>query len=274
MRVEPIFSVILPTYDRAYVLWKAVQSVVAQTEPRWELIVVNDGSTDCTLRLLEEFHDSRIRALTVSNQGPSAARNRGVEIGRAPYVAYLDSDNTWHPNFLETMYEAIEEGSQDVLWYCGQNSTFWERTADGQWALISQSLNPRAQYSYQDVWRLNGPDTSSMAHRREVLGDVGGWDEQCRWIEDWDLFLRVFLRYEGRVKWVPRILVEYRQVFGAGADGICAQAREDKHEEVRGRQYLLQKWGRHPDFAAADRLGKQANDLELMRSKPLNRPGA
>ena len=264
--MEPLFSVILPTYNRAYVLWKAIESILAQTEPGWELIVVNDGSTDCTLRLLEEFHDPRIRVLSLSNLGPSAARNRGAEIARAPYIAYLDSDNTWHTNFLEVMREAIGKDGENVLWYCGQNSTFWERTEEGLWAVISQSPEPRAQYSYHDVWQLRGPDTSCIVHRREVLYEVGGWDERCRWIEDWDLFLRVFLQYQGRVKWVSHILVEYRQVFGAGADGICAQAREDKHDEVRGRQYLLQKWGAHPDFAAADRLGKQVDDLKLMRS--------
>ena len=57
--MNPLFSIILPTYNRAYVLWKAIQSIFAQTEPRWELIVVNDGSTDCTLRLLEELRDPR-----------------------------------------------------------------------------------------------------------------------------------------------------------------------------------------------------------------------
>ena len=272
--MEPLFSVILPTYNRAYVLWKAVQSVVAQTEIRWELIVVNDGSTDCTLRLLEEFHDARIRALTVTNRGPSAARNRGVELARAPYIAYLDSDNTWHANFLETMQRSIEENGENVFWYCGQNTTVWERTEEGRWAFVSQSATPRAQYSYEDVWRLRGPDTNCIVHRRQVLDEVGGWDEQCRWIEDWDFFLRVFLRYPDKVKWVPHILVEYRQVFGSGADGICAQARESRDEEIRGRQYLLQKWGRHPDFAAADRLDWRADDLEQVRAKPCNNPGS
>ncbi|HXG66489.1 MAG TPA: glycosyltransferase family A protein [Blastocatellia bacterium] len=265
--MKSIFSVILPTYNRAYVLWKAIQSVMAQTESRWELIVVNDGSTDCTLRLLEEFHDTRIRALTTSNQGPSAARNRGAEIAQAPYIAYLDSDNTWHPDFLEVMHEAIRQDDDSVLWYCGQNPTFWERTEDGNWTLISRGVEPRKQYTRQEVWRLQGPDTNCIVHRRSILDKVGGWDEKCRWIEDWDFFLRVFLQYPDKIRWVPHILTEYRQVFGTGADGLCAAARESKDEEIRGRQYLLKKWGHHPDFAAADRLSMKADDLLLMRAK-------
>jgi glycosyltransferase involved in cell wall biosynthesis len=267
--VDPLFSVIIPTYNRAYVLWKAIQSVIAQTVPLWEIIVVNDGSTDCTLRMLEEFHDPRIRAITVPNQGPSAARNRGLELARTPFIAYLDSDNTWHPDFLEVMGESIRQHDDAVLWYCGQNTTVWERTESGSWSLISRVATPRKQYTAQEVWRLQGADTSCIIHRRCILEKVGGWDEQCLWIEDWELFLRVFLEYAGNVRWVPHILVEYRQVFGTGADGICAQARESRDGEIRGRRYLLQKWGDHPDFAAHDRLSVRAEDLEPMRAKQM-----
>jgi len=265
--VKSLFSVIIPTYNRAYVLWKAIQSVIAQTESRWEIIVINDGSTDCTLRLLEEFHDSRIRTLTVAHQGASAARNRGLETALAPYIAYLDSDNTWHPDFLQIMHEAIRQKDHCVLWYCGQNYTVWERTDDGQWFLISREAEPGKQYASEEVWRLKGADTNCMVHRRSVLEEVGGWDEECRWGEDWDFFLRVFLQYPNGVRWIPHILVEYRQVFGTGADGICAEARENKDEEIRGRQYLLKKWSHHPDFSAADKLSRQADDLLLMRAK-------
>jgi glycosyltransferase involved in cell wall biosynthesis len=269
--VTPLFSVIIPTYNRAYVLWKAIQSVTMQKESRWEIIVVNDGSTDCTLRLLEELRDPRIRVITVPHQGAPAARNRGLEIAQAPFIAYLDSDNTWHADFLKIMREAIERDEEFVLWYCGQNYSVWERTEDGRWFLISQEAEPGKQYASEEIWRLKGADTNCMVHRRSILEKVGGWDELCRWGEDWDLFLRVFLHYPERVKWIPHILVEYRQVFGAGADGVCAEARENRDAEIRGREYLLKKWGRHPDFSAASSLSKQADDLLLMRAKVVNR---
>ncbi len=265
--MEPLFSVVIPTYNRAYVLWKAIASVTAQTEPRWEIVVVNDGSTDCTLRMLEEFRDARIRVVNIPHQGAPAARNRGVENSHAPFIAYLDSDNAWHTGFLETMREAIEHDDDCVLWYCGQNDVCWERTADGQWFLISESAEPRKQYSSEEVWRLNGADTSCMVHRREIFEEVGGWDEECFWGEDWDFFLRIFLRYPDGVKWIPRIMVEYRQVFGTGADGICGEARENLDAEIRGRRYLLHKWNHDPRFAADRSLNKQAEDLKLMRAQ-------
>ena len=263
----PLFSIILPTYNRAYVLWRAIQSVMDQTESNWELIIVNDGSTDCTLRLIEEFRDSRIHVLTTENHGPSYARNRGLEVATAPYVAYIDSDNTWHANYLEKMHQAILEHDDCVFWACGQHTVFWERTADGVWKKVFEKGEPRQPITKERLWQLKGVDTNCMVHRSEVAQAIGGWDEDCRWIEDWDFTLRIFLKYPGRLWTLPDNLVEYRQVHGSGADGLCAEAREDKHAEVERRRYLLKKWGHHPDFDAVDKLGMTADDLWLIRSE-------
>jgi glycosyltransferase involved in cell wall biosynthesis len=145
--MTPLFSIILPTYNCAYVPWRAIQSVLAQSEARWDLLVVDDGSTDDTSRLLEEFHDPRIRMVTTGRRGPSAARNLGCQLTAAPYIAYLDSDNTWHPDFLATMLEAIKSCPTEALWYCGQHTTFWRRTCDGEWTVEKTQDDLRAQYS-------------------------------------------------------------------------------------------------------------------------------
>ena len=263
--MDPTVSIILPTHDRAYVLWRAVESVVAQTESDWELIVVDDGSTDCTPRMLEEFRDRRIQSVRTDSNGPSAARNRGLEQVRGEFVAYLDSDNVWHEEYLETML-ANAARSDDVLWYCGANVTFWERDGNRDWHLVERRREARAQYALADAWQLKSPDTNCMFHRREVAGDIGGWDEECRWLEDWDFFLRVCRRYPAGVRWVPDILVDYRQVHGVGADGICSEAREDGETEVDGRRYLLEKWGSHPDFDAWDKLDVETDDLTKIRA--------
>lgn len=253
--MTPLFSVILPTYNRAYVLWRAVQSVLAQTEARWELVVVDDGSTDGTRRLLEEFRDPRIRAVTTQNRGSSAARNSGFELSRAPYLAYLDSDNAWRPTYLATMLEAIRRHPAAVLWYCGQHTTIWRRAENGGWAVEQEGDDPRAQYSLKDALQLMGPDTSCMVHVREVLAEVGGWDEECRWLEDWDFFTRCLIRHPAGVRWVSEVLVEYRQVHGAGADGACATTIRDPERNRAAWRYLIEKWRPHPGFAAtAERL--------------------
>jgi glycosyltransferase involved in cell wall biosynthesis len=259
-------SIILPTRDRAYILWRAIESVRAQTVDDWELIVVDDGSTDCTDRMLEEFRDDRIRSVKTSGVGPSAARNRGLVEASGDFVAYLDSDNTWHETYLETMLAAAQKDEAD-FWYCGAEFTMWERSASGEWALIERRSEPRRQYSLEDAWNLKAPDTNCMFHRAGVADAIGGWDEDCRWLEDWDFFLRVSRAFPDGIEWVPEILVNYRQVHGDGADGICAEAREDGDTEMAARGYLLKKWGDSPEFSAAETLKACENRLEVFRSK-------
>ena len=263
--MTPTFSIVLPTFNRAYVLWKAVQSVLDQNESCWELLVVDDGSDDCTERLLEEFRDSRVRVVRTERRGPSAARNCGLRLARAPYVAYIDSDNTWHPNFLSVMHEAIHSSPECVLWYYGQNTNMWDRTREGEWTHVGVWTDAREQYTLEDIWQWNGADTNCIVHERSVAEEIGGWDEGCRWMEDWDFLLRVFLRYPGMQKWVPRVLVEYRQVHGDGADGLCAEARRNRDAEAAGRRYLYEKWSAHPGFAAADKLNRTRDALPRTR---------
>lgn len=248
--MTPLFSIVLPTYNRAYVLWRAIQSVLAQSEFRWELIVVDDGSTDDTSRLLEEFRDSRIRSIKTVNNGPSAARNIGGHLAIAPYLAYLDSDNTWHPDFLATMLYSIESNRSGVLWYCGQNTNYWRRTNNGSWTLEKLAAEPRAQYSVAEVMQLKGADTNCIVHTRPLLAEIGGWDEQCRWLEDWDFLARAVLRYPNGVHWVAMILVEYRQIHGEGVDGICATTVQKPDNNRAGWQYIIDKWSFYSGFKA------------------------
>src|SRR5262245_1051561 len=98
MSVHPLISVVLPTYDRESYLREAVNSVVAQTYDDWEMVIVDDGSTDGTRAYLETLTDPRIRVVLREHCGnPALLRNLGVRISRAAYIAFLDSDDTWMP---------------------------------------------------------------------------------------------------------------------------------------------------------------------------------
>lgn len=256
--MDLLFSIILPTYNRAYVLWRAIQSVLAQTEEYWELLVVNDGSTDDTSRLLEEFHDRRIRTFVTAHHGASAARNFGVRQAISPHVAYLDSDNTWHSEYLATMLDAIKRHVDGMLWYCGQRTTIWERDVTSKWTLQQVRVDARAQFSTAEVLQLQSPDTNCIVHVRTLLQSIGGWDEACSFLEDWDLFARCMLRYPNQIYWVPKVLVEYRQVYGVEVDGLCAMADQDPIRKRAQWKYLISKWQRQPGFeATAQRLAER-----------------
>lgn len=108
MLTEPVVSVIVPTHDCVTYLPDALHSVFGQTFDQFELIVVDDGSTDTTAEVLRRCDDARLRTVTQARQGAAAARNRGVSMARAPFLAFLDADDLWHPDKLTTQCAALD----------------------------------------------------------------------------------------------------------------------------------------------------------------------
>lgn len=261
---RPVFSVIMPTYNRAYVVWKAIASVVAQTLRDWELIVVDDGGADQTARVLEEFSDPRIRYLRVPHGGPSRARNVGLTMARADLAAYLDSDNVWEPSFLERFAAVMRDSRGSTAWYCGKLTTIYDRSAPGEWRVVARREELARSLTTEEVWALRAPDVNTLVHRRDAGVEIGGWDERCTWLEDWDFFLRLWTRFGGRCTPLPEILVRYRQIHGKYADGICGEFRRDANREVEAREYLIRKWEHHGNFDPRV-LRRDAGQLKSVR---------
>lgn len=117
--MTPEISVIVPCYNQDFYLAKAIRSVQAQTYNKWELIIVDDGSTDETHSIAIKFHDPRIRYLYQQNQGLSAARNTGIRAANAQIIALLDSDDLWKTTFLERMLECLIRNPGAAAVYCG-----------------------------------------------------------------------------------------------------------------------------------------------------------
>lgn len=117
----PFFSIILPTYNRAHFLPKAIESVLKQTFEDWELIIVDDGSTDNTKEVVAKYNDSRIRYFFQENQERSAARNNGIDQAQGEYICFLDSDDYYLPEKLSNFKIAIEQSTNDpnTLFYDG-----------------------------------------------------------------------------------------------------------------------------------------------------------
>jgi len=179
----PTVSVVIPTYQRRELVKRAVASVLAQTYRDFELIVIDDGSTDGTGEALAPLGDS-IRYEWQPNRGLSAARNAGLRLARGSIVAFLDSDNRWLPDHLAVITRALDEHPDAVLavtvpWMSHQNEASAVRLMEPlPKLLIGNYVAP----------------VSGAALRRETLAAVGGFDESMRFIEDNDLWLRVAAR--------------------------------------------------------------------------------
>ncbi|MBO7612155.1 MAG: glycosyltransferase family 2 protein [Elusimicrobia bacterium] len=115
MNNTDLISVILPTYNRAHLIKRSVESILNQTYQNIELIIIDDGSTDNTKEVIESLNDKRIVYIYQKNQGCCAARNKGIEVARGNYIALQDSDDAWHPDKLEIQINALKENNADVV---------------------------------------------------------------------------------------------------------------------------------------------------------------
>lgn len=186
----PRVSVIIPTYNRRQYVQEAIDSVLAQTHMDYEIIVIDDGSTDGTGKVLEARYGDRIRYEWQENQGESVARNRGIELACGEFVAFLDSDDLWLPDKLTQQLTLVSAHDDIGMVYGGA----WlidgsgHRISDDPW----ESYPEATAVPLADLLRGNtvsGPTTVLI--RRSTLDRVGGFDPEIRYGEDWDLWIRV-----------------------------------------------------------------------------------
>ncbi len=198
---DPAVAVILPTYNRASVLGEAVASVQAQRFRNWELIIVDDGSTDDTESVVAPLlADRRIRYVRQARANGSIARNRGIAESGAPLIAYLDSDNLWYPDFLSRAVDCLATEPQvDFVYGALVTSDHGLRQRCILWVPFDRDL----------LLAGNFIDTNVMVHRRDLLARLGGWDTALERMVDWDIALRFTAEKPARPLAV--LAAQYRQ---------------------------------------------------------------
>ena len=182
-------SVVIPTYNRARLLGRAVRSVLRQGFADLEVLVVDDGSTDDTRDRVQALQsaDGRVRYLRQAlNAGPQAARNRGIHAARGEFVAFLDSDNEWLGGKLAEQMALFSGAAKDLgAVYCG----FRRISAGGE--TVSECVPRHRGNIYRAALREWIADTSTLVVRREFLQRVHGFDEAIRADQEWDLCIRL-----------------------------------------------------------------------------------
>ena len=226
----PVVSVIVPTRDRLGFLIECVGSVRHQALENWELIVVNDASTDGTATWLTELTDSRIRVLHLAERAErSAARNRGLAVARAEFVLFLDDDDKLRPDALGHLVTALRETPDSVVATFGGATMF-----DGR-GHRQRSTHPPVRIT-TDIWievlfgfMPGAPGRACI--RKQWLNRVGGWPDTRTFLEDSDLWLR--LARHGPVKFVPRTVLNAR----VHENQYRPQNAAEMHDELR-RSYV------------------------------------
>ena len=205
---EPSVAAVIPVYNGAAFVADAIESVLAQTHPVAECIVVDDGSTDATPEVVRRFGDA-VRLVRQPNAGVAAARNRGASASGARYVAFLDADDAWAPEKLERQLAAAASVGGPAMVVCDLE-TFDESGVLGRVAMRPGPDTLRDMVLFEGVETVSCSSTALL--ERSLFDALGGFDPQLSQSADWDFTARACLA--GPVVSVPEPLVRYR-VHGA-----------------------------------------------------------
>lgn len=228
---------IIPAYNAARYIGDTINSVLVQTLAPVRVIVVNDGSTDRTAEIVEEIISEykgsiRIELYNKPNGGQSTARNLGIEKSTAPFLAFLDADDLWHPKKLEQQMKLFDQGSVDLgLAYCGH------QVIDENGVPLPLSHNKAEMPNGRIFERMlmanliNASATAALV-RRECFTKLGTFDETLRGTEDWDMWLRISEHYS--IDRVLDPLVSIRHHSGS--------AQADVFGMLKGTLALYIKW--------------------------------
>ena len=236
----PLISAVIPTYQRAALLPRALESVRRQTRPADEVIVVDDGSTDHTAELVRRrFPEAR--CLCQPNRGVSAARNLGIEEAAGRWIALLDSDDAWRPEKLERQLAAIAAAPGNRVCH-----------TDEIWIRDGRRVNPGRRHAKAGGWifrhclPLCAISPSSALIHRSVFSEVGGFDETLPACEDYDLWLRISARY-------PLLLVDQPLVekYGGHSDQLSRTVPGLDRYRIRALVKILEQGRLGPEDHAA-----------------------
>jgi glycosyltransferase involved in cell wall biosynthesis len=230
-----IYSVIIPTYNRRDLLVEAINSVFQQHYPAIEIIVIDDGSTDGTAQMIADKFPS-VRYFYQPNQGPSAARNRGILESKGELIAFLDSDDIWLANKIDIELALLQEFPQAAL-LAGNARAYIENKVRAQDTFAQRNIIFDQQQPTFFDWSMSimqiGPVccTSSMLLKKSALIQLGEkpFDEELRFDEDWDLEFRLFSRFEALL--YPQIVCESRAFNDGTRLFYSAPGQKRSHEE-------------------------------------------
>lgn len=211
-------SIIIPTFNRLAFLKEAVSSIFEQTHQKFEVLVVDDGSTDGTKEFIQNL-DDRIAYLWQENLGPGAARNHGIREAQGKYVTFLDSDDLWLKDKLKVQIDFMESNPEALICY-----------TDEIWIRCGRRVNPKKKHRKHGGWIFEHclplciVSPSSVLMKAEFFHQVGVFDEGLPACEDYDLWLRASLKFP--FHFIPQPLIVKR---GGRPDQLSAQWGLDRY---------------------------------------------
>lgn len=242
MSKKATFTVVIPTYNRASYIDKAIQSVMDQTFPHWKLLIIDDASTDDTVEKLQPYLENpNIRLLTLpENKGISHVLNLALQEIDTPYFIQLDSDDWLSKNTLACFHKESKKDPQAALLY--GNIRMWKQRTDGKWNLFKsirhRSFKTKYHFLVYMTYMLH-----PRCYRTKAVLDVGGWETTDpyggRIMEDRRMVVKLMQKY--RIRWIDQFLYHRRKHKKQLTDSEQYKARNELRRDLVIQS--LQKWG-------------------------------
>ena len=224
------FDIIIPTFNRAHCLGRAIDSVLGQSFENFRVWIIDDGSTDQTEEIVSGYEDERVNYLRTENRGVSAARNFGIGHSSAPWISFLDSDDEWLPDKLEKQIQLMEK--QPAL-----------KVVHGEeiWIRKGKRVNPKNKHKkfggmiFEKCIPLCVISPSAVTIHRDVFADIGKFREDFTVCEDYDLWLRICAKYPVGFVETPII-----KKYGGHSDQLSSKYHSMDVYRVRGLFSILE----------------------------------
>lgn len=201
------FSIIIPLYNKENFIANTIQSVFDQTFQNFEIIVVNDGSTDKSEEKLLQFKDSRIHYFSKKNEGASAARNYGIEKASAHFITFLDADDYWYPTFLETMFTNISKLPDQKVFSAAIEFETSKKVISAQYSISKTNDEFEIVNYFKASLKETVLCTSCAVFHQSVFAEIGNFDTKIKSGQDTDLWIRIGLVFPVVFSW--KILARY-----------------------------------------------------------------
>lgn len=221
--LPPLVTIVTPVYNQADYLEETIQSVLAQSYPNVEYIVIDDGSSDGSLAVARRYEGRGVKVLSQVNSGQAATLNKGWALATGEYLAYLSSDDRLLPDAVSSMVRALQSTTQASVAYCD----FWLIDAAGRRIRESRTEDYNSQRLREDLICQPGP---GAFFRRLVFDQTGGWNEALHQVPDFEFWLRAS-RY-GEFTRVPQALAEYRIHEGSASFKVMTIQRSEEIVQV------------------------------------------
>ena len=203
----PTVTVVMPAYNSSEYLRESIESVLAQTFKNFELLVINDGSIDNTSQIVRSYikRDSRVKLISQTNQGVSAARNRGISLSKSEYIAFIDADDTWFPEKLNSHIESFKRDKN--LGVSFARVTFLNTKGKLAGIATARLTKLKPQHFLYENPTIT---VSNLVVKREVFESIGNFDTSMNYAEDLDFLLRVITSNKWKIEGFNKILMAYR----------------------------------------------------------------